>query len=197
MSLCLSTFADTNFARAMLMAGVLASACAVLSVIVVLRRWAFIGEGISHAGFGGVGTGWLLSLGLPILRQPDAVFAVALLFCLLTAVGIGWVTRRESTGEFFGADSAIGIFLSAGLAWGFAALAIYKRYHGNDSVDWERYLFGNIDLVPGNILIAGTAISLLVFVCVIALFKEIITYAFNPLIAEVSGVRVGDRKSVV
>ena len=31
-------------------------ACAMLSVFVILRRWAFIGEGIAHAGFGGAGT---------------------------------------------------------------------------------------------------------------------------------------------
>ena len=40
-------------------------ACASLSVFVVLRRWAFIGEGIAHAGFGGAGTAWILSLLLP------------------------------------------------------------------------------------------------------------------------------------
>jgi ABC-type Mn2+/Zn2+ transport system permease subunit len=34
----------------------LAIACATLSVFVISRRWAFIGEGISHSGFGGAGT---------------------------------------------------------------------------------------------------------------------------------------------
>src|SRR5258705_533033 len=35
-------------------------ACAALSVFVILRRWAFIGEGIAHAGFGGAGTAGVL-----------------------------------------------------------------------------------------------------------------------------------------
>ena len=39
-----------------------AAACAVLSVFVVSRRWAFIGEGIGHSGFGGAGTVWMLAL---------------------------------------------------------------------------------------------------------------------------------------
>jgi ABC-type Mn2+/Zn2+ transport system permease subunit len=38
----------------------LSIACAALSVFVVSRRWAFIGEGISHSGFGGAGTAWML-----------------------------------------------------------------------------------------------------------------------------------------
>src|SRR5215470_17263069 len=48
----------------------LAIACALLSVIVVLRRWAFIGEGISHSGLGGAGTAWLLMLIIPALDKP-------------------------------------------------------------------------------------------------------------------------------
>ena len=33
-----------------------------LSVFVVMRRWAFIGEGISHSGLGGAGVAWVLAL---------------------------------------------------------------------------------------------------------------------------------------
>ena len=39
--------------HALLAASALGMACALLSVFVVCRRWAFIGEGISHAGLGG------------------------------------------------------------------------------------------------------------------------------------------------
>src|SRR5258708_30991516 len=46
----------------------LAAPCAVLSVMVVSRRWAFIGEGISHSGFGGAGTASMLPPLLPRLH---------------------------------------------------------------------------------------------------------------------------------
>ena len=36
--------------------------CALLSVLVVLKRLAFIGQGISHAGFGGMGLAAVMGL---------------------------------------------------------------------------------------------------------------------------------------
>ncbi len=47
-----------------------AIACALLSLVVVSRRWAFIGEGIGHSGFGGAGTAWMLMCLSPALDQP-------------------------------------------------------------------------------------------------------------------------------
>ena len=76
------------YTRALLTAGAMGTACAVLSVIIVLRRWAFIGEGIAHAGFGGIGTGWLLSLAFPLFAHTSAVYAVAVLFCLVVSLCI-------------------------------------------------------------------------------------------------------------
>jgi ABC-type Mn2+/Zn2+ transport system permease subunit len=177
----------------MLTAGAMGAACAVLSVIVVLRRWAFIGEGIAHAGFGGIGTGWLLSLAFPVLRSTGATYGIAVLFCLAVALSIGYVAReRGGNGESFGADSAIGIFLVASLAWGFTALALYNRGRPNATgADWERYLFGSTDYVSTNTMLASVALSSAVVFAVAALFKEILAYSFDPLMARVSGVRVG------
>src|SRR5690349_25027577 len=90
----------------------LAIACAVLSVFVVARRWAFIGEGISHSGFGGAGAAWLLMLAAPALvDRPWVVNLAVVVFCLATAVAIGYLSR----GDRVTGDAAIGIFLVASL----------------------------------------------------------------------------------
>src|SRR3954468_10901208 len=102
------------FFYASLTACAIACACALLSVAVVLRRWAFIGEGIGHAGFGGAGTAWLLALLFPALDQSWFVFAVVVAFCLATSLAIGRLSRSSRVS----ADAAIGIFLVASLAWG-------------------------------------------------------------------------------
>src|SRR3954447_3386810 len=72
----------------------MAVACAVLSVFVVSRRWAFIGEGISHSGFGGAGTVWLLMLAFPSLEQQLWIpYIGVVVFCLCTALAIAYFTR--------------------------------------------------------------------------------------------------------
>ena len=45
-----------QFLPAFLAGLALAVLCSLLSVLVVLKRMAFIGQGISHAAFGGIGT---------------------------------------------------------------------------------------------------------------------------------------------
>ena len=52
----------------------LAIACAALSIPVVLRRWAFIGEGIGHSAFGGAGMAWIAALLIPSLDQDWAPY---------------------------------------------------------------------------------------------------------------------------
>lgn len=182
-------FSNPVYRQAAVTAAALGVACALLSVLVVLRQWAFIGEGISHAGFGGVGTAWLLSLALPFLGNEVAAYAVAVLFCLGMAAAIGWVARRQ----VFGADAAIGIVLVASLAWGFVALKIYDRAgrpHGSAG-GWEAYLLGDVEQVTRASMLSGLAVSAVVVILLAALWKEVTFYCMDPDLAEVSGVRAG------
>src|SRR5687767_4046725 len=85
----------------------MAIACAALSVFVVARRWAFIGEGIGHAGLGGAGTAWLIMLAAPaMVRETWLVPVCVVLFCVATALAIGYFSR----GDRVKSDAAIGIF---------------------------------------------------------------------------------------
>jgi ABC-type Mn2+/Zn2+ transport system permease subunit len=175
---------------AILTAGAMGVACSVLSVFVVLRRWAFIGEGIAHAGFGGAGTAWLLALLFPsatFLLHPAGIYAVAVVFCVLTAVAIGWVSREERVRT----DSAIGIFLVASLAWGFIASGVYTQAHtGQPPPEWDAYLMGRLRQLPAEFTVAAVVVCAAVLSVVIMLKKEIVFYCFDPYLAEVSGVRV-------
>jgi ABC-type Mn2+/Zn2+ transport system permease subunit len=172
---------------AIIVAGAMGVACAALSVFVVLRRWAFIGEGIAHAGFGGVGTAWLLSLLVATFVHPAAVYGVAVTFCFIVAAGIAMVTRRRQVHT----DTAIGIFLVASLAWGFVAYGIYRHVRdGAEPTAWESYLLGQTLLTP-HFAIAAVLMSMVVLAVLILLNKELLAYCFDPDLAEVSGVRVG------
>jgi ABC-type Mn2+/Zn2+ transport system permease subunit len=172
----------------------MATACAVLSLFVIARRWAFIGEGISHSGFGGAGVAWLLMLAVPALATHAWVpYAAVIVFCLGTALAIGSITR----GQRVAGDAAIGIFLVASLAFAFFARAIYRHVHGGaEPQDFSALLFGGEDAFasgaggPG-IALAATAVSFAVLATLAALGKEILSYSFDPLMAQASGVRAG------
>lgn len=174
------------FRNGLITALALGVACALLSVLVVLRRWAFIGEGVSHAGFGGVGTAWILSLAFPVLGNQGAAYAVAVVFCMTMALIIGWVSRRDR----LNADAAIGIVLVASLSWGFVALRAYDiagRPNGSPS-GWEVYLLGEVQNLSTPAMVSGVCISLAVILTLCFLGKEILFYCLDPDLAEVSGV---------
>jgi ABC-type Mn2+/Zn2+ transport system permease subunit len=74
----------------------MAAACAGLSVFVIARRWAFVGEGISHSSFGGAGLAWLIMLAFPaLIDRPWVVSLSVVVFCLGTAMAIGYLSRGD------------------------------------------------------------------------------------------------------
>lgn len=172
---------------ALLTAASIGVACAVLSVFVVMRRWAFIGDGISHSGLGGAGVAWVLALLFPAFDQAWAPYALAAVCCVVTAVGIGFFSR----GERMNADAAIGIFLVATVAWGFLANGIYTHVRMRQPYEWDDFLLGRFHEVSGAYAVASIAVSVLVVFVVAVLGKEILSYCFDPVTAEVSGVRAG------
>lgn len=167
----------------------MATACAVLSVFVVARRWAFIGEGISHSGFGGAGLAWLLMLVMPsLLDQAWVSYVAVVVFCIGTALAIGYLSR----GNRVTGDAAIGIFLVASLAFGFLAQQIFRHVHdGADPAEFQSYLFGQLKGIEPQMALAVIIVSALVLITLAALGKEILAYCFDPLMAEASGVRAG------
>jgi ABC-type Mn2+/Zn2+ transport system permease subunit len=115
--------------------------CAVLSVLVVLKRMSFIGQGISHAAFGGVGVAALIAVEATGEAPGGALqFWIVLLFCLAAALVIAWLSERGSAG----ADTAIGIVLVASMAAG--AILIHRAWqvHPTRMPSWESVLFGAI-----------------------------------------------------
>ena len=168
----------------------MAAACAALSLFVIARRWAFIGEGISHSGFGGAGFAWLLMLIIPALDAHAWVpYAAVIVFCLATALAIGTITR----GDRVAGDAAIGIFLVASLAFGFFAQDVYRHRLHKEPLDFQALLFGGGECLTtdSGLALAAVFVSLAVLLILFLLGKEILSYSFDPLMAQASGVRGG------
>jgi zinc transport system permease protein len=168
------SFLEYDFMRAALAAGIAASTlCAVVGTYVILNRIVFISDGIAHAAFGGIGLGYFLG-------SDPLTFGVA--SALVTALGIGIITSRSKVSE----DTAIGVFLSTGMALGVILMSLSRGY----AKDLFSYLFGNILAVTwfdvGTILVLTAA----VLVLVILLYKEFLLLSFDPVYGEAVGLPV-------
>ncbi len=134
--------------------------CAALSPFVVLKKMAFIGQGVSHAAFGGVG----LVLYLAALAGSGGwggahQFAV-LGFAALAGLGISVLSRRQGT------DTAIGIVLAVCMAAGFElyrlAAGVAAREAGVPGPPGiEDVLFGSVlNVTPASAVGTGVAAAL-------------------------------------
>ncbi|MGD0541653.1 MAG: metal ABC transporter permease [Tepidisphaeraceae bacterium] len=160
---------------------------AVLSVFVVLRRWAYLGDGIAHAGFGGIGTAVLLSIAFPSLNNGPAIYLIATVFSLATALAVASISRRRAVSG----DAAIGIFVAATLAWGFIAFGIHAHLGRGGPGGWEDYLLGSARGMSSAAAALAVALSAGIVLTVLALHRQIVLYCFDPELAQVTGVPVG------
>ena len=172
---------------------VVAIVCSLLSVIVVLKRMAFIGQGISHAAFGGVGAAVLLGL-VGTASQDLIVMA----FCIATAVLIGVLSRRKRLEP----DSAIGILLAGAMALGVLLTdltTVLREYDWYNAIigsqaprsSFEQILFGSIMNVQPADMYFTMAFGAAVVLTIALLFKEILFFAFDEQASQVFGVRTG------
>jgi manganese/iron transport system permease protein len=145
--------------------------CATLGVYVVLRHMAFIGDALAHTVLPGLVVAYLNRWNL---------FGGAIVAGLLTALGIGWLSRRQEVRE----DAAIGILFTGMFALGILLISTVRSFR-----DLSHILFGDILGVTATDLALIAAVAALVL-GVLALFhKELELTSFDPLHAEVIGLR--------
>lgn len=163
----------------------LAISCGVLSLVVFWRRWAFLGEGIAHAGFGGAGTAWLIASISPAADHPLVVSLCVAVFCLATAGGIGVVAR----GQRIHADTAIGAFLVGALAWGFVGQQVYLSVYGRPPAGFQALLFGHTELLTPVHAQLSLALLMLTLVSLAMFRRQVLLYCLDPQLAQTSGIR--------
>ncbi len=160
-------FSHPFMVRALLAALVVGVACPVLGTYVVLRGMAFLGDALAHIILPGVVVAFLL--GLPLL-------AGALVAGVLAALLIAWLSRRAEIRE----DTAIGVVFAGALALGVALLSLRRSY----AADLTHILFGNLlGVLPSDLWMMG-ALAALALATVVALYKEFLVLAFDPLFAD-------------
>jgi len=184
----LEMFAFPFMQRALVAGLLIASMNALLGVFVVQRRLSFLGDGLAHAAFGGMGIGafvivsaGLLGQGVGLLRNP---LWIALPFALLTGLGIAWVRDRTELSS----DTAIGVFFAVSVALG---VLFFSRIppDANLGVNVMDLLFGSILAVRSAELTLIAVVAVAAIALLTWLWGDLAYATFDDELARTDGVR--------
>jgi ABC-type Mn2+/Zn2+ transport system permease subunit len=165
-SFLLEPFTSAFMLRALAAAVMVGIVCAVVGSFMVLRGLAFFGDALAHAILPGVAIAYLIGgVGGPL-------FLGALVAAVLTALGIGAITRNSSLRE----DTAIGVIFAGAFALGIALISTLRSY----SVDLAHILFGNILSITNYDLLLIAGFGGLVLLTIAAFYKELVIISFDP-----------------
>jgi len=167
-------FAYGFLQRAVISGVLIAVACAVLGVFLVLRKDAMIGHGLSHIAFAGVALGLFLRV-LPLA----AALAVAV------AAAIAVMKLKDRAGLH--GDTAIGIFSSLGLAVGILLASLARNFN----VELMAYLFGDILAIEPLEVGLTVVLAAAVLAAVRLNYGKLLYMTFDRESARASGVKVG------
>lgn len=168
-----------------------------LSWLVVVKRLSFIGQGVSHSAFGGVGIALVLGLSSASLGGGLATMAIVLAFSLVAAFGIALLSGTESSR----ADTAIGIVLSVTMAIGFLLYHIAEGLaakSGNPPPPaLEQILFGSITLINSLDLAMAVGTCALVLALLWVKRHAVLFWMFDESAAPAFGVPIGRVRMLV
>lgn len=161
-----------------------------LSWLVVVKRLSFIGQGVSHSAFGGVGIALVLGLSTASVSGGLLTMAIVLAFSLVAALGIAFLSGAESAR----ADTAIGIVLSVAMAIGFILYHIAETLAATTGRPpppaLEQILFGSITLIGNFDLLASVATTAIVLSLLWFRRHHILFWMFDEAAAPAFGVAV-------
>ncbi|MBR7129997.1 MAG: metal ABC transporter permease, partial [Tidjanibacter sp.] len=156
-----------------LLAAVLSGvACGIVGTYVVTRRLVFLGGGITHASFGGIGIAYHFGLN-PI--------GGAMIFAILSALGIEWAGAKGRIRE----DSAIGIVWSLGMAIGTLFIFATPGYAPN----LMSFLFGDVLTVGHSNIVALEVLVGVLCVVMLLWYRPVMWASFDKDYARSQGVR--------
>lgn len=177
----LQTYFSYPFVRYAVIAGILISLCAgLLGVVLVLKRYAMIGDGLSHVAFGAMAVAAVLGFAPMTVALPVTV-AVAVLLLL------------AGEKQLIKGDSAIAMLSAGSLAVGYLLLNLFPSSDtGSLSGDVCASLFGSTSMMTlSNTdvwLCVGLSAAVIGFFVIF--YNKIFAVTFDEGFATSSGVRV-------
>ncbi len=167
------------FVRYALIVGVLiALSSSLLGVTLVLKRFSFIGDGLSHVAFGAIAIATILDLGNNM--------AVVMPITVLAAV---WLLRTGQHTKIKG-DAAVAMLSVGAMAMGYLLLNIFSK-STNISGDVCSTLFGSTAILTLTKLDVWLSIGISVFVILVFLlfYHKIFSVTFDENFSQATGLQ--------
>lgn len=175
----LSTYLSYPFVQYALIVGVLVALCAsLLGVSLVLKRFSFIGDGLSHVAFG--------ALAIATILHVNNELVVMIPITVLAAI----ILLGASNNAMIKGDAAIAMISVGALAFGYLILSKFSG-STNVSADVCSTLFGATSILTLTITDVWVCIVMSVLVIFVFAFfyNKIFAVTFDESFAEATGIR--------
>lgn len=169
------------FVRYALIVGVLIALCSsLLGVTLVLRRFSFIGDGLSHVAFGAMAIATVLQL------------TNEMLFVLPVTVISAILLLRTGQNTKIKGDAAVAMISVASLALGYLIMNLFPT-STNLSGDVCRTLFGSTSILTlsGRTVVLCTVLSVAVILLFLFFYNKIFAVTFDEDFVTATGTRAG------
>ena len=173
------TYLQFPFVRYALIVGVLIALCSsLLGVTLVLKRFSFIGDGLSHVAFGAMAVAGVLHVGS------------SMLFVLPVTVACAILLLRTGRNARIKGDAAIAMISVGALAVGYLLLNLFSS-SGNLSGDVCTTLFGSTSILtlrPAEVWLC-LGLSVAVIALFLLFYNRIFAVTFDEDFARAAGTR--------
>lgn len=157
--------------KAVIVGSIIALCASLLGVILVLKRYSMIGDGLSHVGFGALSLAVALNAAPLSIAMPIVVIAA---FFLL---------RLSENGKIKG-DSAIALISSSSIAIG----VIINSAANGSNMDLNSYMFGSVLAMTGSDIYVSVVLAIVVLTLFIVFYHRIFAITFDENFAKASGI---------
>ena len=158
--------------RAFIAGGLIALCSAILGVILVLKRYSMIGDGLSHVGFGTMAIAMAFNFAPLVVSIPVCVLAAFLLL-------------RVSSSSKIKGDAAIALISSSSLAIGILVTSLTSGLN----TDVTSFMFGSILAISKADVIISVILAVIVLGLFVVFYNKIFLVTFDENFATASGVK--------
>ena len=174
-----ASYFSHSFVRYTLIVGVLISLCAALfGVVLVLKRFSFIGDGLSHVAFGALAVATVAGItNNMLIVMPITVLSAILL------LKTGQHTKIKG-------DAAVAMISVSALALGYLIMNLFST-SANVAGDVCSSLFGSFAILTLSVedTVLCLAVSLAVIAFFVLFYNKIFLVTFDEDFAEASGIK--------